>query len=85
MMIKYLETFFKEKDLIEETWELVDDTGMTHFISSAVVLEQLAISPVAEQEAIAKIIRKLDFANGNVNHFLQHLATALINTDGRVL
>ncbi len=78
-MIKYLETFFAEKDLVEENWELTDEQGVTHWISSAVVLEQLAIAPREEQEAIANVIRKIDFANGNVNDFLKHLAGALIN------
>ena len=84
-MIPYLETFFAEKDLPEANWELVDENGWTHVIGSAVVLEHLAIAPVEEQEAIANIIRKIDFNNGDVNHFLQHLANALINADGRVL
>jgi len=83
-MIPYLETFFAEKNLIEEEWELQDSDGTTHFISSAVVLEQIEIAPVHEQEAIANVIRKIDFANGDVNHFLQHLANAVINQFGTV-
>lgn len=77
-MIKYLETFFAEKQLIDETWELVDKDGITHFISSSIVLEHLEIAPIEEQEAIARVLRKIDFKNGNVNHFLKHLAQAVI-------
>jgi len=78
-MISYLETFFEEKDLDEETWELTDKTGMFHIIGTAVVLEHIGIAPTHEQEAIANVIRRIDFANGNVNDFLKHLAGALIN------
>lgn len=83
--IPYLETFFAEKDLIDETWTLTDETGTVHVIGSDVVLEEVANASADEQNAIANIIRKIDFHNGNVNHFLQHLANALINHDGRVL
>lgn len=78
-MIRYLETFFDEKDLRTEQWELTDEQGVTHFINSDVVLEQLELAPIEEQEAIANVLRRIDFANGDVNDFLKHLAGALIN------
>jgi len=78
-MIKYLETFFAEKDLPIAIWELTDNDGAAHWIDSAVVLEHIAIAPVAEQEAIANVIRRIDFDNGDVNDYLKHLAGALIN------
>jgi hypothetical protein len=42
-----------------------------------VVIEAIDNAPAAEQEQIAGIVRKLDFANGDFHHFLRHLATAL--------
>lgn len=78
-MIRYLETFFKEKNLPCIEWEIVDDDGMSHFISNVIVMEHIETAPVAEQEAIATVIRKIDFANGDVNDYLRHLAGALIN------
>lgn len=78
-MINYLKTFFAEKNLPLVNWEIEDNTGTTHFISNEVVIEHIAIAPVAEQQNIANVIRKIDFANGDVNHFLNHLAGALIN------
>ncbi len=78
-MIKYLETFFAEKGLPEADWELTDDNGVSHWIGSAVVLENIAIAPVAEQNAIANVIRQIDFEDGDVNLYLKHLAGALIN------
>ena len=78
-MIRYLEIFFHEKQLPLVSWDLEDNAGNTHYIDSEVVLEHIEISPVAEQEAIADVIRKIDFHNGDVNDFLKHLAGALIN------
>ena len=62
-----------------ESWELVSDVGNVHLIDSDVVLEHMATATVAEQNKIADVIRRIDFANGDVNDFLKHLAGALIN------
>lgn len=78
-MIKYLKTFFDEKDLPNIEWEIVDENGVSHFISNVVVMEHIEIAPIAEQKKIADVIRKIDFANGDVNDYLKHLAGALIN------
>lgn len=78
-MIRYLETFFKEKQLPYVAWELVANDGVTHHIDNEVVIEHLKVAPVAEQEAVADTIRKIDFRNGDVNDYLKHLAGALIN------
>jgi len=77
--MRYLTTFFNEKNLPLENWELDDNDGVTHWISNEVVIEHIHAAPRSEQEQIANVIRKIDFANGNVNHFLKHLAGALIN------
>jgi len=79
MLIKYLETFFEEKQLPYAYWELIADTGTPHLIDSNVVIEHIAMASVAEQNKIADVIRKIDFHNGDVNDFLKHLAGALIN------
>ena len=78
-MTPYLKTFFKEKDLPEVTWELEDNDGVTHIISNSVVLEAMEQAPDSELHSIENIIRRIDFANGDVNDFLKHLAGALIN------
>lgn len=77
--MKYLKTFFDEKNLPLQNWELEDNTGMTHWISNEVVIEHIHAAPRSEQTQIANMIRRIDFANGDVNHFLKHLAGALIN------
>lgn len=80
MSKRYLETFFDEKDLPEVSWELYDKNGVWHLIDSSVVKEAILQAPEAEQKAIANTIRRIDFANGNVNDFLKHLAQALVDS-----
>lgn len=78
-MIKYLKTFFAEKQLPYASWHLFDDDGVRHLIDSDVVLEHIEHASADEQNKIADVIRKIDFANGDVNNYLRHLAGALIN------
>ena len=77
--MSYLKRFFAEKDLPEVSWELKDKQGVTHWISNEVVIEAIMGAPKYEQKAISHMLRRLDFANANVNDYLKHLAGALIN------
>lgn len=74
---KYLETFFEEKNVPSESWSVVDADCLVHVFSSEVVIEAILGAPDHEQEQIADILRKIDFHNGDVNHFLKHLSQAL--------
>jgi len=78
-MNKYLTAFFDEKNLPFIEWELTSNSGEFHLISNEVVIEHIAISSEQEQKQISDVIRQIDFKNGDVNHFLKHLAGALIN------
>jgi len=79
MPTKYLKMFFAEKDLTDESWELADNNGTMHIISTGVVLEHFTLMGKAEADQIANTLRKIDFYNGDVNDFLKHLAGAIIN------
>ena len=74
----YLEVFFDEKCLPFVQWEIADAAGMTHFISNEVVIEHIKAASLDEQAQIADVLRRIDFANGDVNHFLRHLAGAIV-------
>lgn len=75
---EYLKTFFEEKSLdTERVFEVEAPLGTPNSIPVGVVIEHILIAPMEEQEKIASILRKIDFANGDVYHFLEHLATAL--------
>ena len=78
-MIKYLETFFEEKNLPYQSWELTAPDGSWALIDSEVVLESIGTASVEEQNEVADVIRKIDFRNGDVNHFLKHLAQAVVD------
>lgn len=73
---QYLETFFEEKQIPEMTFEVEGPSGI-NYIPNQVVIEHIMITQGREQEQISNILRQIDFANGDVNHFLKHLAGAL--------
>ena len=75
---EYLKVFFDEKDLDERTYEVSGPSGMVHIIPSAVVIETILNMPHGdERKQVASIIQKIDFCNGDLHHFLEHLAKAL--------
>jgi hypothetical protein len=74
---KYLRMFFEEKNLPHKDFEITTEAGTYNLIPSEVVIEHIMIAPEHEKEQIANIIRKIDFMNGDVNHFLKHLAGAI--------
>jgi len=74
-----LQRFFNEKDLPFQQWDLTSEDGSFHIISNEAVIEHIMITSGSEREQIKGVLRKIDFANGNVNHFLKHLAQGLVN------
>jgi hypothetical protein len=76
---KYLELFFEEKEIKFEAWEIYHNEQL-HLIDTDVVIEAIKGAPTREQEQIANTLRKIDFVNGNVNHFLKFLAEQFIQT-----
>lgn len=48
-----------------------------NFIPVGCLLEAMEQAPSYEQATIAIMLRKIDFANGNVMHYLTHLAQAI--------
>lgn len=79
MPTHYLRGFFAEKEIPEVTWDLRDRDGTWHHMPNTVVVEHIAKCSPGEAKQIADVLRRIDFANADVNHFLRHLAGALIN------
>lgn len=77
MPTKYLRDFFAEKDIPAKTFEIEGSEWGTNFIPNEVVVEHMLQMGKDEAKAVEDILRKIDFANGDVNHFLGHLAKAL--------
>ena len=74
----YLDTFFEEKRLRERVYDVVSSNGTEHSIPTGVVLEHIALTRGREREDIKDIIRKIDFANGDLHHFFRHLAAGIV-------
>jgi hypothetical protein len=75
-MSAYLKTFFGEKNLDSVIYEVEGPSGVNH-IPTECVIEAILIAPRHEQKAIADTLRKIDFYNGDVHHYLRHLAQAI--------
>ena len=76
--LDWFQTFIEEKNLNTEEWEITAADGPVHFIDTEVVIEHIKIASPAEQKQIKDIIVKIDFANGNINHFFNHLAQGIV-------
>ena len=76
---KWFDTFTEEKNIPFISWDLTDSNGVLHLIDNDVVMEHNKIAHPSEQAQIKDVIVKIDFANGDVNHFFKHLAGAIIN------
>ncbi len=77
----FFNTFFAEKDLEELTYEVESKNdsifGTTHLIPSTAVIEKIKTTRGEEAKQIENILRQIDFRNGDVHHFLRHLAQAM--------
>ena len=71
-----LEVFFEEKDLDIQCYEIEVD-GWTHIITTDVVIEKILSTKGDERAQISNILLQLDICNGDIHHFLRHLAKAI--------
>ncbi|MDA8822030.1 hypothetical protein N9N45_07045 [Planktomarina temperata] len=74
-----LSTFFSEKDFDIVTYE-VEANGMSHIITTDVVIEAILRTVGAERQGVVNILQQLDFKNGNFHHFFRHLAHGIAST-----
>lgn len=78
----YLHSFFSEKEIPYKVFKVTDSQGLTHDIPNEVVVEAISQTRGSERKKIEDTLRKLDFRNGDVNHFLAHLAKGLAESYG---
>jgi hypothetical protein len=76
----WFRTFIEEKDLPVVNWE-IEHNDNVHFIDNYDVVEIICEAPFHEQKKVKEILVKLDFHNGDINHFLEHLAKGYIETN----
>ena len=72
----FFTTFFEEKDLVEKTYE-VEINGTWHLIPTSIVIQQIKTASGADKKKIEMVLRKLDCLNGDIHHFLKHLAKGI--------
>lgn len=76
-----LKYFFEEKQLEHRTFA-VEHNGTVHMIESDFLQDVIVNhTPAHEQEQIRAIIAQIDFRNGDVNHFLEHLAVSYVKNN----
>lgn len=76
-MTTYFKRFFDEKNIApDETFEF-DLASTWHLMSYGVVIDAVKQTTGQEAATIAATLRKIDFANGDVKHYLRHLGRGL--------
>lgn len=74
----YLERFFEEKKVPFKQFT-VKSGSETHIVDNNVVISYLINSADSKtQGEVQKILTELDFKNADINHFLEHCATAVV-------
>ncbi|MGO4699482.1 hypothetical protein AB4Z50_35195 [Paenibacillus sp. 2TAB26] len=75
---KKLKTFFDEKELEPRTFS-ISHNEKVHMVESDFLINLIVNStPEHEQRKILEMIVAIDFKNGDVNHFLEHLAKGYV-------
>lgn len=76
-MMLDLKKFFEEKSVPYRQWE-IEHNGMTHFIDSEYVIENILETQGMERHKIAGMLFKLDFTNSSIEDYLYFLAKNMI-------
>jgi hypothetical protein len=77
MSCTYLRTFFAEKDLDSQVYEVTAKGGTCNLFCTEDVIDALLNASEPVQAQAADINRRIDFANGNVHGFLKHCASGM--------
>jgi len=76
-MKNYIYTLIEEKGLdLESDFEVLGESGL-NIIPLGVVVEYFLNTPKEMQNKIKDTLVKIDFHNGDINHFFEHLAKAI--------
>jgi hypothetical protein len=76
----WLRTFVEEKDLPVENFE-IKHNGNVHLMDNYDMIEIMCELPEEHHDKIKQMMVTIDFLNGNVNHFIRHLAEGYIYTN----
>ena len=76
-MNNFFTTFFNEKNLDFQYYTVNSQNGTPNIIPSTVVIEAIKHTKGEEAAKIKDMLIQIDFFNGNIHNYLQHLAQAL--------
>ena len=76
-MNNFFTTFFNEKNLDFQYYTVNSPNGTTNLIPSTVVIDAIKHTKGQEAAHIKNTLIKIDFFNGDIHNYLQHLAQAL--------
>jgi len=74
---QWLDTFVDEKGIDPEQLLEVDGPSGLNLIPVGVLVDAIKGAPATERAAIKDMIVRIDFANGDVLPYFQHLAQAI--------
>lgn len=74
---KWFTTFVTEKNVNLDRIVEVEGAGGLNMIPVQIIVDAILGAPKTEQTAIKTTMVKIDFLNGSVDHYLDHLAGAL--------
>jgi len=74
---KWFDTLIGEKGIDPEATIDVEGNSGTNIMPLSMVFDAIKNAPNSEQKEIKTILVKIDFMNGDILHFVKHLAQAL--------
>jgi hypothetical protein len=74
---QWLDTFLSEKGIDLEAQFEVEGASGVNLMPYSVVVDGIKATTAAEQAQIKTVLVRIDFQNGDVCHFLRHIAKAL--------
>ena len=76
-MNTFFNRYFNEKDLDNQVYEITTPNGTMNLIETDMVIAKIKTTQREEAKKIEAIIRQIDCLNGDLHHFLKHLAQAM--------
>lgn len=76
-MNTFFNRYFNEKQLDNQVYEITTPNGTMNLIETDMVITKIKTTQGEEAKKIEAIIRQIDCLNGDLHHFLKHLAQAM--------
>ena len=76
-MNTFFNRYFNEKDLDNQVYEITTPNGTMNLSETDMVIAKIKTTQGEEAKKIEAIIRQIDCLNGDLHHFLKHLAQAM--------